>query len=415
MKKIINKNKIAVGLTGILTVGGLVPTINVYASTSEYHSDLQEGMYNYMLSAEHQKSVRAECIRLHNGDGNNTCVYFISEVLRRVGVDIPVSTANTTNLESQLSERGWVRDNNLKNLKPGDLVFATVGDTTTHVYMFMGWADNAHTIANKVDNQSPTYGPREINGHLVVGDREKTIDKSTYFYRYAGFNQSSELKKYNTYKGQTVNINSYLTVRSGATTSASAIGQIANNKSIDIISKVGSWYKILYNKQIGYVYGDYVNVLSSAKTIKTNTVSKSTDNVISQGVVLNVSSYLNVRSSASTSGKILGSLHKNDKVDITGQAGSWYKINYNGQVGYVSKDYIKQVSNNTTTKKSIKYGTVTGISSFLSVRKGASTSYKSIGELHNNKKVEVIDSSNGWYKIKSGSLTGWVYGQYLSV
>lgn len=49
---------------------------------------------------------------------------------------------------------------------------------------------------------------------------------------------------------------------------------------------------------------------------------------------------VNVRSSASMSGKILGVLKFGQKVTVTGSKNGWYKITYNGKVGYVYKTYL---------------------------------------------------------------------------
>lgn len=49
---------------------------------------------------------------------------------------------------------------------------------------------------------------------------------------------------------------------------------------------------------------------------------------------------VNVRSSASMSGKILGVLKSGQKVTVTGTKNNWYKITYNGKVGYVYKTYL---------------------------------------------------------------------------
>lgn len=56
------------------------------------------------------------------------------------------------------------------------------------------------------------------------------------------------------------------------------------------------------------------------------------------GVV--TSSVLNVRKDASTSGKILGQLKKDDKVLIVGYTNSWYQINQGETIGWVSRKYI---------------------------------------------------------------------------
>ncbi len=39
-------------------------------------------------------------------------------------------------------------------------------------------------------------------------------------------------------------------------------------------------------------------------------------------------------------GKIIGSLYNNNKVEIIGTEGDWYKINYNGQTAYIHANYV---------------------------------------------------------------------------
>ena len=144
------------------------------------------------------------------------------------------------------------------------------------------------------------------------------------------------------------------------------LGKVYKNDKVDIIGQTGSWYKINYKGKTGYVSKDYVtkgvtstkaqptktkNNTAKTKTTKAETKSNTiTQKVIAQGTV-HVSSSLNVRSNASTSGKVLGRVYKNDKVDIVGQTGSWYKINYKGKTGYVSKDYVTKGVTSTRLNK----------------------------------------------------------------
>ena len=52
-------------------------------------------------------------------------------------------------------------------------------------------------------------------------------------------------------------------------------------------------------------------------------------------------SNLNLRSYPSVGGKIIGSIPDGAVVSIYGNVGNgWYVVNYNGQVGYASGDYI---------------------------------------------------------------------------
>ncbi|WP_297137445.1 GH25 family lysozyme, partial [Terrisporobacter sp.] len=62
-------------------------------------------------------------------------------------------------------------------------------------------------------------------------------------------------------------------------------------------------------------------------------------NAIGSGTVT-VSKTLNVRSGSSTSYDKIGTLKANDKVEILGTSNGWYKIDFNGEEGYVSASYI---------------------------------------------------------------------------
>ncbi|WP_144552848.1 SH3 domain-containing protein [Peribacillus simplex] len=52
---------------------------------------------------------------------------------------------------------------------------------------------------------------------------------------------------------------------------------------------------------------------------------------------------LNVRSKPSTSGKVLGSLKKNQIVTVITNSSSWYKIQYGKETGYVYGKYLTNV------------------------------------------------------------------------
>ena len=53
-------------------------------------------------------------------------------------------------------------------------------------------------------------------------------------------------------------------------------------------------------------------------------------------------SNLNVRDGAGTKFKQIGKVPNGKEVEILTKDGNWYKINYKGLVGYISKTYIKE-------------------------------------------------------------------------
>lgn len=125
---------------------------------------------------------------------------------------------------------------------------------------------------------------------------------------------------------------------------------------------------------------------------------------------------LNVRSGAGTSYSSIGSLKKGDKVKVIKKSGTWYQIQFtSSKTGWISADYVNYTANNsnsgsTTTNKT---GVVTANS--LNVRSGAGTSYSKVGALSKNAKVEITQTSGSWYKIKSGSIVGWVSSEYIKL
>jgi len=87
---------------------------------------------------------------------------------------------------------------------------------------------------------------------------------------------------------------------------------------------------------VGIIAVDSSN--NRASTLPSFTVKKSTP-VTKTGKV--TATKLNVRSTASTKAKVVGSLKKNQTVTIVSTSGSWHKIKFGKSYGYVTKSYIK--------------------------------------------------------------------------
>ncbi len=58
-------------------------------------------------------------------------------------------------------------------------------------------------------------------------------------------------------------------------------------------------------------------------------------------------------------------------------------------------------------------GKVTVTASILNLREAPDTSSKVLRQLKEGNQLNVLDSSNGWYKVNSEGLTGWVSGSYV--
>ena len=58
------------------------------------------------------------------------------------------------------------------------------------------------------------------------------------------------------------------------------------------------------------------------------------------GTVVNVHSYLNVRTGAGTSNQIIGHLLPGAQVKVLGESGGWYRVTVPEITGYVCGDYL---------------------------------------------------------------------------
>jgi len=125
--------------------------------------NLRERIYFYMKDKKNQNDVYKTAIALNGGKSANTCVYFLSEVLRRNNITIPKQTANISQIMAILNKMGWKKDTDYKNLQPGDIGFTTdsygnKNGVPTHTYIFMGWIkEGNYDFAYIVDNQAKDY------------------------------------------------------------------------------------------------------------------------------------------------------------------------------------------------------------------------------------------------------------------
>ncbi|MGC4376784.1 SH3 domain-containing protein [Fictibacillus sp. Mic-4] len=123
---------------------------------------------------------------------------------------------------------------------------------------------------------------------------------------------------------------------------------------------------------------------------------------------------LNVRSSASTTAKVIGSLKNGTKVTILAEKNGWGQISYKGKKGWISLKYIKKSSSSSSQLASkLKKGTVTASS--LNVRTSYRTTASKIGALKKGEKVTILAEKSGWGQISYKGKKGWISLKYIQL
>ncbi len=125
---------------------------------------------------------------------------------------------------------------------------------------------------------------------------------------------------------------SVLNVRSGPW--GEIIGTFNSGSKVEIISKQGSWYKVLYNGREAYIHSGYVATADSIATAYDGYVT---------------SAGLNVRSAPF--GNILGVLNQGTAIEVLEKKGDWLVIKYDGREAFVHSDYISKSTSPPAVKE----------------------------------------------------------------
>ena len=311
--------------------------------------------------------------------------------------------------------------------------------------------ENGQVIGTLHKNDKVNVLDKSIDGWYKIdfnGRRAYVSSKYVNLISYKNNEVKTEVKKEPIEGTGKVNINTALNVRQASTTNSRIIGSLKGGEKVNIISESNGFYKIEFNNSYGYVYSKYISKdgdsekvqvvkqeeVKKEKVDESKKEAKATPKAepvvlavrsLNKTGIVNVSSSLNVRSSASTSSKVIGSLSGNTKVTIVGEEGAFYKIEYKGSHGYVAKEYVKDVTESSnsnqgtqtpekpSTPESTEKTGIVNVSSSLNVREGASTSSKVIGSLSGNTKVTIVGEEGAFYKIEYKGSHGYVAKEYI--
>lgn len=123
---------------------------------------------------------------------------------------------------------------------------------------------------------------------------------------------------------------------------------------------------------------------------------------------------LRVRADPNTSSQILTKLSDGTQVEVLEQAeNGWYKIAHEGISGFVSGEYLVvheegqeqavALAAEADAEAVSTFGRITASS--LNVRSGPSTDHEKVGSLAAGRVVELLEESDGWYRIENGYIS----------
>ena len=163
-----------------------------------------------------------------------------------------------------------------------------------------------------------------------------------------------------------------------------------------------------YGKGNYYIYKNYdgmVNI-STVENQAGAWINPKENIALENGNTMYIKNNVNVRSSRSVNSAKINYLLKGEEV-IAENMGNWYKIVFNGNTGYINKNFISEsyVSN-------LNYSNMY-IANNVNVRKGPSTDFKKEEYLEKGSKVQALKSGD-WYKVISNEAEGFVHKNFIT-
>lgn len=134
-------------------------------------------------------------------------------------------------------------------------------------------------------------------------------------------------------------------------------------------------------------------------------------------------SRLNFRKSDSTTSSIIGVIEKNSIVKVLIIDGEWLKVEYGGQTGWVYKDYVDILDEETEepTEENLpdeeKKPEINGIvnTENLNFREGNGVNYAVIEELEKGTVIGILKAEGYWLNVKYEGKTGWVHKEFVDI
>lgn len=204
-----------------------------------------------------------------------------------------------------------------------------------------------------------------------------------------------------------VQVSGYLNIRSTPEPMGEIIGKLQQNSACEIIDTEGEWYHISSGGIEGYIHSQYVLTGDEAR-------AKAIEYAIPMAIVN--AEKLNIRSDPSLDPlNVIGQALANERYALLETSGEWLKI----PEGYISSEFVEiRYALNEARKLDLKamalnqYDNlvISKVSDYLNIRKEPSTDDNAniIGKFPGRAAGEILETLDGWYKIHSGPITGYI-------
>lgn len=204
-----------------------------------------------------------------------------------------------------------------------------------------------------------------------------------------------------------VQVSGYLNVRRSPDSGGDIIGKMQENSVCDILGQEGDWYHIRSGQVEGYISSQYVITGEEARALALEQVKL---RAVVTGDTVNIRQTPEINPE-----NIVAQALFDERYEVVDQQEGWVQTTS----GYISSDFVEvKYALNEARKMDLKamainqYNNllISKVTSYLNIRSSPKDEGNAniIGKLPGKAAAEILGTEEGWYKIHSGNITGYV-------
>ena len=205
-------------------------------------------------------------------------------------------------------------------------------------------------------------------------------------------------------------VDGYLNIREKPDKFADVIGKLYDGGACDILNTDNNeWYLVKSGNIEGYVHKTFLVTGDDAKQLARSEVRDM--------AVINADK-LNIRAMPAIDAEIVSNAYMGERYEIISNENGWIQV----PEGYMSAEYAEIKKTLAEARKLDLRRMVldlydnlgmADLQGYLNVREEPSENGKIIGKMTSKAGGEILESLDGWYKIRSGKITGYVKSDYI--
>lgn len=205
-----------------------------------------------------------------------------------------------------------------------------------------------------------------------------------------------------------VQVSGYVNIRETPDMKGNIIGKVSGDGACEVLGEEGEWSHITSGGIEGYISSQYLVTGEEAKELAKSLVKK-------RAIIMTENDNLNIRSGPSKDAEIVGQALPAERYEVLSEADGWVEINS----GYIFADYCEvKYALNEGRKLDLKAQAINQYDNLVIFKKSGYMNVRStpenkgddnvIGKLTSKAAGDIIETLDGWYKIKSGTVTGYI-------